>query len=54
MPPLLVKILTLVVYTAVLAVACNWLITPLWGQLLFTAASSAVLAWTLGKTDSRT
>ncbi|MFI0979687.1 hypothetical protein ACH4SP_22140 [Streptomyces sp. NPDC021093] len=49
MPLALIKILILVVYTVVLAFGCKYLITPLWGQILFTAATAAVLATVLGK-----
>ncbi|MGY0459602.1 hypothetical protein ACW14Y_05015 [Kitasatospora sp. cg17-2] len=53
MPPLLAKLLIFLVYTAVLGAACTWLVTALWGQLLVTALSAAVMAWAVGKVDDR-
>ncbi|MCX4546282.1 hypothetical protein [Streptomyces sp. NBC_01565] len=41
------KILVFAAWTVILAVVNNYLIEPLWGQLVFTALTAAVMTWAL-------
>ncbi|MFD7226929.1 hypothetical protein [Streptomyces sp. NPDC059881] len=45
------KVLVFVVWFAVLAAVNKFLIEPVWGELVFTAISTGVMVYILGRLD---